>query len=298
MGWRNVVISSGAKLSLCDNQLLINGDNDNTIPIEDINAVVIENQQSVITAKLMDKLAQESVVVYICDEKHIPSGIYIPFNNHSRQAKMVKTQIEVSKPLIKRCWQQIVIQKIINQAKCLNLLGLEGYKEMEKTAKEVVSGDENNREAVAARMYFKFLFNDFIRGEDDVINAALNYGYSILRGAIARTISAYGFIVSLGIHHKSELNNFNLADDLIEPFRPIVDLWVAQNMIDKETFDKEDRIKLVSLLGCDCVINNERHSVNHAIDIMVSSLVSTYNNGDYKKLLLPQILPLRVHEYE
>ena len=298
MGWRNVIISSSAKLSLSSNQLVINGDSSNTIPIEDINVIVIENQQSTITAKLMDKLAQEEVIVYICDEKHIPSGIYLPFNNHSRQAKMVRTQIEVSKPLIKRCWQQIVMQKINNQAKCLELLGFDGYEKMKKVAKEVISGDESNREAVAAKMYFKFLFNDFIRGNDDITNAALNYGYSILRGAIARTIVAYGFIVSLGIHHKSELNNFNLADDLIEPFRPIVDLWVAQNMINKEEFDREDKIKLVSLLGCDCIINEEKHSVNHAIDIMVASLVSTYSNGDYKKLLLPQIIPIKVHEYE
>lgn len=152
-------------------------------------------------------------------------------------------------------------------------------------AERVNSGDSNNIEALVAKKYFKYLFGDrFIRDYNDVFNSALNYGYSIIRGAIARSVVSYGYIPSVGIHHKSELNNFNLVDDFIEPFRSLVDLWVKTNVIEQMEFDKKVRAGLVNLLNADVKIQGKVQSVNNAINIMIASYTSAINNNyNYKK---------------
>ena len=140
--------------------------------------------------------------------------------------------------------------------------------------------------------------NGFNRSFDNVYNACLDYGYTILRGAIARTISQYGYIPCIGIHHKSELNNFNLADDFIEAFRPLIDLWVVQNVTIKEEFDIEKRKNLVDLLNYDVIMSAKRHSALNAITVMISSFTTSIQSKDYNKLLVPIIVPLERHSYE
>ena len=154
-------------------------------------------------------------------------------------------------------------------------------------------------EAIAAKGYFSTLYGKgFNRNYDNIYNAALNYGYSIIRGAIARTIVSYGYMPSIGIHHKSELNNYNLADDFIEPFRPIVDLWVKLNINEEIEFDKYVRANLVNLLNVNVRIQGKLQSVNNAINIMIASYTTAINQKDYKKLELPEVLPLEIHCYE
>lgn len=163
----------------------------------------------------------------------------------------------------------------------------------------VNSGDTENKEAIAAKAYLTSLFgNNFSRDYDDIYNSALNYGYSIIRGAIARSIVSYGYMPALGIHHKSELNNYNLADDFIEPFRPIVDLWVKNNINNEYVFDKYVRANLVNLLNVDVKIQGKLQSIDNAINIMIASFTTAINQNDYKKLELPEIAPLQVHCYE
>lgn len=140
--------------------------------------------------------------------------------------------METGKPLQKRLWQQVVIQKIRNQALCLQLLELDGHEELLRMCKEVQSGDRTHVEAKAAAYYFRCMYGlGFSRGNDHIINSALNYGYAIIRGMIARSIICYGLEPSIGIFHHSELNNYNLADDMIEPFRPLVDLYVSSHFV-------------------------------------------------------------------
>ena len=144
--------------------------------------------------------------------------------------KLLMAQCEMGKPLQKQLWQQIVIRKIQNQAQCLRLMGKPEWETLQQMVGKVLSNDSDNREAVATALYFPALFGDgFFRGADDLWNVALNYGYTILRGGIARNLVVHGLEPCIGLHHRSVLNNFNLADDLIEPFRPIVDLYMAQN---------------------------------------------------------------------
>lgn len=298
MSWRSVVISNPARLSIGHKQLLVTQGEMISIPLEDIGAIIIENQQTNLTSKLLSGLADTNIALYICDEKHIPTGVYTPFNNHSRQSKVVKTQLDLTKSFKKRCWRMLVKQKIMNQSKCLEILKKPNYNIIRSICNDVKSGDTTNREAYAAKIYFNILFDNFTRKDDSIINAALNYGYAIIRGAIARSIVGYGFLPSLGLHHCSELNNYNLADDFIEPFRPIVDLWVAENMTATDEFNKYHRMSLVNLLHHECIISNKRQSILNAIDIMIGSFTSACQKNEYGLLLLPGITPLRVHYYE
>lgn len=180
-------------------------------------------------------------------------------------------------------------KKIINQAQCLNFLNI-SCDDIRCLADKVETGDCTNKESYAARMYFKKLFGDFKRNDDDSVNSALNYGYTIIRGAIARSVVKYGFIPSIGIHHCNELNNYNLADDFIEPFRALVDMWVAKNMIDQKTFTKDHRYSLVNILNYSILINRNKYSVLQAIDIMIASFSSCSKEQNSGNLLLPSII--------
>ncbi len=300
MGWRSIVISRPSKISVKNNQLVIEQEEQLSMPIEDIISVVIENPQVVITIKALEILAENSVTVYVCDNRHIPIGYLLPYYQHSRQFKIIKQQLSQTEPFKKRIWQQIIKQKIENQAYVLMCIGKREISEkVKQMASKVDSGDTQNIEGQAAKIYFEAMFSKgFNRNYDNIYNACLDYGYSILRGAIARNIAKYGFIPSIGIHHKSELNNYNLADDIIEPFRPIVDFWTIENITLNDEFTKEIRGHLVDLLNYDVIIENKRQCVANAINVMISSYTTAIQAKDFSKLLVPKIVPLERHEYE
>ncbi len=299
MSWRSLIISHPSKLSLKNNQLCIEQGEIWSVPLEDISAIVIESQQVLITESLLSKLCENNTVVYFCDSKHIPNGYLLPYYQHSRQLKVLKEQILLSEPFKKRCWQRIIKQKVINQAYVLRCIGkFDIEKRLLKMLSNIDSGDTKNIEGQVAKIYFKELFErGFNRNFDNIYNACLDYGYTILRGAIARSIAQYGYIPSLGIHHKSELNNYNLADDFIEPFRPIVDLWTRQNINLKDEFRTKIRNELVDLLNYDVIIDGKRNCVLNAINIMLSSFTTSIQSKDYEKLLVPIIVPLERHTY-
>lgn len=300
MSWRSVVITQPTKLSIKNRQLQITQDEDFSMPLEDISTIVLETPQINLSSKAMSMMADNKIVMYSCDDKHLPNGIFIPFACHSRQLKVINQQLNCSESFNKRCWQRIIISKITNQAKVLSLCNKSLMSEhLQNLAQNVNSGDTKNKEAIAAKGYFPSLFGrSFNRNFDDICNTCLNYGYSIIRGAIARSIVSYGYLPSIGIHHKSELNNYNLADDFIEPFRPIVDLWVKTNVNENTEFNKFVRAELVNLLNVDVYIQGRLQSVNNAINIMIASYTTAINQKDYKKLELPEILPIKMHSYE
>lgn len=300
MAYRNLMIASNAQLKTENEQLLITTDATHRVPIEDINSVLIENRQSTITIATLAKLAQDGVTVYVCDEKHTPCAIMMPFAQNSRQYAMLKLQESISLPMQKQLWQQIVKSKISNQAKCLELNGfVADAKNLLSLAKSVVSGDAKNVEAVAAANYFKTLFgkNFFRSDEKDMRNAALNYGYAIIRGHIARLIASYGFLPMKGIHHCSELNAYNLADDFIEPFRPVVDLLVAKELQSITNLTPKIKQKLYNLLNVDINIASQMHSVAYAAEKMIQSYTRCCQKST-KELVLPKLVALRQHTYE
>lgn len=299
MAFRNLFVENAVHISGKLEQLCIKTSAVRTVPIEDISAIIIENTQSTITTAALAALAQNGVAVYFCDEKHMPCGVMLPYQQHTRQQAVISAQIAVKKPAAKRLWQEIVVAKITNQAACLKLCGKsEGALHLAARASAVNSGDTANQEAVAAAYYFPALFGTgFTRGSTDARNAALNYGYAILRGFVARTLAVYGFLPSIGIHHCSALNQFNLADDLMEPFRPVVDIFVATN-IDEDTFLTPSlKHELLNLLQYDIMSGGQRHSMAYAIERLVHSL-SRCMAEKGEGLVLPKLVELRLHTYE
>lgn len=300
MGFRNVFISSSAKLTTKNNQLVVSQNEDVSLPIEDISTILIESQQVNLSSALMSSLGENGVCTFFCDKKHMPNTVLTPFNSHSRKLKILQSQLNIKKPLQKTMWQQIVIQKVKNQAEVLKLCSINGYNKILDISNKVLSDDSTNMEAVAASKYFKFLFgNDFTRAYDNLTNARLNYGYAILRGVVARNIVVYGLEPCLGLHHKSQLNAFNLADDLIEPFRPIVDLCVF-SMKDENnsgTLSTKDKQVLFNLLNCDIISDNQIHSLSYAIERTIQSYSSSLQENQIK-LKLCSIIPLTQHQYE
>lgn len=301
MGFRNIKIDSNVKLHIKNQQLIIDNGEEISVPLEDINCMLIENQTVTLSAYLLQKMADSGIALYVCDEKHLPNAVVLPMVRHSRHFKILKYQISVGKPLQKRLWQQVVIQKIRNQALCLQLLEKTESEELMRMSREVQSGDRTHVEAKAAAFYFRALYGlGFSRGDEHIINSALNYGYAIVRGLIARSIICYGLEPSIGMFHHSELNNYNLADDMIEPFRPLVDLYVARHFRLSEidsTLTSERKKELFGIINFDMSMKGEKRIVSNCIDMLVSSYSSALQ-GNREKLDLPELMELRVHSYE
>lgn len=298
MEFRNIFIANPAKLSIKDKQLVIEQSEKVSVPIEDISCVLIETPQINITSAALCELSSAGVNVFFCDEKHLPCGTLLPMNCHSRQLKILKSQLSLSKPVEKQIWKDIVKQKILNQASCLELSGKDGSEILRNMADTVNSGDTGNVEAKAAAFYFPALFGKgFFRGSDEVNNSALNYGYAILRGAIARNLVVYGMEPCLGIHHHSELNQFNLSDDIIEPFRPIVDLLVSRlGLQTDDVLNQRIKHSLFNLTNLITLQNSKRYRVISAIEQCVISLSQSFV-ADGNRLQLPTLLPLEEHSY-
>lgn len=296
MGWRNIIISKPSKISLKNHNFLyspVSGD-EVVVPIIDISVIILETHQVTITSALLSRLADENIVLFSCDQKHTPNGIFTPFHQHSRFSLMVHLQTQWSEPFKKRLWQQIIQQKITNQAKVLQSIGKnQEAKELFSISSKVKSGDSDNLESYSAKLYFNYLFKNFQRRDvSDWRNSALNYGYSIIRAVIARDLSASGLIPAIGVHHKNQLNAFNLADDLIEPFRAFVDLEVYRMFQELEipkihelTF--EHKVRLVELLQKSVKLNDDSSTLLNASSVVVSSLGNATKENNFLNLILP-----------
>lgn len=282
-------------------QLVIGASGDIRFPLEDINSILIENQAVTLSSYFIQKIADMGIALYVCDEKHLPNAVVLPLGKHSRHFKLLKCQMELGKPLQKRLWQQIVIQKIKNQSLCLELLQRDGAVELQKMCKEVQSGDKTNVEAKAAAFYFRKMYGlGFARADEHIINSALNYGYAIVRGIIARSIVCYGLEPSMGLFHRSELNSFNLADDMIEAFRPIVDLHVSERFDISETqiaLTPQIKRDLYGIINYDMLVKGEKRILSNCVDILIASFSSVLQ-GNKEELDLPELMQLQVHSYE
>lgn len=257
MAWRSVVINNPARLKLKHNALVVEQDTGTvSVPIEDVAALVIDNPQVTITSQLLSACAESQLAVITVDQTHTPNGILLSYLPHSRALKVMRQQLAVSLPQKKRLWQAIIKQKLLNQAYLLCLhKQMETAARLEQLASRVKSGDPDNYEAYGAQIYFTALFGQkFTRNDEVLANGVLNYGYSIVRSALARSLVGHGFLPAFGLHHCNEQNAFNLADDLIEPYRPIVDgvalaLCIGTN--GEEELNTLTKAKLVAILHQD-----------------------------------------------
>lgn len=299
MEYRNIFLANPAKIRVLREQLVIEQAETFTVPLEDISAVLIESRQVLLTAHAAAALAEHGIAVFFCDEKHLPCCQILPMNQYCRQRKLLMAQCEIPKPLKKQLWQRIISQKIKNQAACLRLCGKEKWHTLQQLSEKVLSGDSGNLEAVAAAMYFPALFGaGFSRNSDDPRNAALNYGYAILRGGIARNLVVHGLEPCIGLFHRSELNNFNLADDLIEAYRPVVDLYVAQKFIpEDEALTPSQKAGLFNITNYLVKHTQKQYRVMLSIDRACTTLATSITEQALL-LELPELLPLELHRYE
>ena len=295
--WRTVIVTKGEKLTIKDNWLVVYSDNnEQRVPIEDIYSVVIDNRAAMISVAAITTLSKSNVHIFFCDETHVPVSLNLPMNTHYKPFGIMKKQLNMSEELIGQLWQKIVKQKIRNQIICLKIAGVNSEKseQLEQLYDNVLFDDKTNREGAAAKKYFPALFGcTFKRTDEDVTNAALNYGYTIIRSSVCKTLVAYGYNCVLGIHHINEQNAYNLADDIMEPFRPIVDLW-TDNSCD-ELFEKltsVNRRDLINLINVPVKMNGKKMRVRYAIDKCVSSLTSAIEKNNAELLILPELIPI------
>lgn len=299
MAFRNIIIESPAHIRVDGGRLIVHTDRDHHIPLEDISALLLESERSTITTAALSRLGQCGCAVYICDEKHMPCAVLTPYQQHTRSLTVLGTQLAATGPRKKQLWQAIVKAKLTNQALCLSLCGnAQASDRLNALSVRVRSGDSDNAEATGAQLYFPALFGEgFTRSADHGINAALNYGYAILRGAMARYLAVYGFLPTLGLHHRSTLNSFNLADDLMEPFRPVVDRLVYVAFQDVTELTPAVKRQLFNCLNLDILSGTQHHSVSYAMERLVQSLGRSLEDGS-KPLTLPRLLELQQHRYE
>ena len=254
-----------------------------SVPLDDIAVLLLSAQGVTITKNVINALSEKGCITIFCGQNYIPLSMVLPIASHTYFTKIIKTQINSSEPLKKRVWQQIVIRKIKNQALSLKYCGKEENIELiEKISRMVKSGDPDNREAYAARMYWKALFGDsFTRDKDgDGINAFLNYGYAIMRACMARAICSHGLIPSLGIHHDNNLNQFCLADDLFEIYRPIVDTFVYKLIENGEKeLTPQNKKSLASLLKVKVHTSEGESQVVQSMQYYASSFVKALEVG-------------------
>lgn len=264
-------------------------------PIEDIGTVVIESEQVTLSSYLISALLENKVALIICDSKHMPSGLMLPLEGNTLQSERFDAQISASLPLKKQLWQQTVSMKIKNQGAVLKKANNMGIGNMLAWASQVKSGDPENLEGRAAAYYWKNLFgenSDFIRGHDsDDPNGLLNYGYAILRAVIARSLVSSGLMPTLGIHHSNKYNAYCLADDIMEPYRPYVDLLVL-DIIRKHQLppeiSSETKRHLLTIPAIDVRMGKLSRPLMIAASMTSASLAKCYL-GENRKLLYPEI---------
>ena len=295
---RTLYFGNAAYLSLKDNQLVVKKPNEEvrTAAIEDIGFIILDSPQITITNALLGALLENNCAIINCGKTHLPEGLLLPLSGNTLQSERFNAQIEASLPLKKQMWQQTVQQKIANQAAVLHQIrGIE-VKNMLAWANSVRSGDADNREAVAAAYYWKEMFPDiadFVRDRNGVPpNNLLNYAYAILRGIVARSLVASGLLPTFGIHHHNRYNAYCLADDIMEPYRPIADKLVVEivkkcGSIPKD-LSTEIKAAILQLPTRDVFIDSNRSPLMNAISTTTTSVYRCFA-GECRKIIYPEV---------
>lgn len=275
-----------------DNLVIERLEGDVWIPLSDISMLVVDNMATTLTTRMLSALAENNIGLVICDAKHHPIGFYSSYDTHSRISKHIGAQILGSAEFYNELWRLIVCSKLENQAQVLEMYDkdAEVIKRIRSLKDEVVDGDETNREAVGAKLYFEALMGKgFSRGnEDELINSGLDYGYAIVRAYFARLCVGYGLNTQLGIHHRSEYNRFNLVDDLMEPFRPILDAYVYILLFGEDYFRVECRHLIVNFLNHYIMYKGKKMHMCNAMEEYVIQIAAMIQNKR-EKLIFPGV---------
>lgn len=289
---RSLVFMHPAALSLRNGQMVIIrkeiSDDNLTVPIEDIGLVMINHAMVSLTIPLLNALTEQNVAVIFCNEKGMPASMLYNLQGNTTQGETLRNQLEAGEVLKKTLWKQIIEAKIKNQAALLNKMGKEGSI-LKPLYTNVKSGDSDNREGIAARLYWTALFgSDFIRDRNiPGINSLLNYGYSVLRAAVTRALVSSGLFPALGIFHHHRSNAFPLSDDLMEPFRPFVDEIVFELTTQDETeLSTATKSRLIRVLYVDTYFSKVTRPLSVGLSMTMASLAKCYAK-EQKKLVVP-----------
>lgn len=277
-GWKTVVVQNHSSLGYRNGSLVIEGEDKYEVPITQIKVLVIESLQISLTAYLLNELNRNGVKVVLCDEKHLPSAELVSYHDNYRQTENIFTQFNWNPEVCDKAWKQIIEQKICMQIDLLRFEGLDVPEELIFYSHCVEVGDTTNREGQAARVYFRTLFGmNFNRNAPTELNACLNYGYSLLLANISRKIVAMGYMTNLGIHHVSVENPYNLACDLMEPFRSYVDRLVYENRI--STLSNMKRLMIESLYN-EVKYNQKQMQFHVLLDTYVEDVIHGIKRGE------------------
>ena len=276
MGFRTVRINNRCKLELSINYLVCRNEKETRINIDEISTLIIGSTEVSITTALLSALMEKNVNVIFCDSKYQPQGQLMSLRGTTDTYKKIKIQISWSKDIKGVIWQEIIKQKILNQARNLKDKDLDSYNKILEFANLVEVDDITNREGHAAKVYFNSLFSpSFIRHDTSPINKYLDYGYSILFSCISREIKSFGYLTELGIHHIGETNPFNLACDFIEPLRPLIDYYVANKIVN----DGNYKDYFVKLLSKEVKFKDQTQYLDNAIHSYVKNLLMNLREG-------------------
>ena len=294
---KTILIENKIALSTRNQQLVLKTEiKEKSIPIEDIGFLLLDHPEIYLSIPAMNLLVDNNTSIIICGKNHLPNGMFLNLNSHHIQQEIFKNQIEASAPLKKQLWQQTIIEKIKNQGELLERI-TKTKNSFDFLASKVLSGDTSNMEGAAAQQYWKYfplpnLEKDGIKREryGDYPNNFLNYGYAILRAATARALSGSGLLNTLGIHHKSKYNAFALADDIMEPFRPVVDEKVFEIMqkYNEQELNTAIKAELLQILTRTVYFKEEKSPLMVALQKTASSLQQCYT-GNKKKIKYPKL---------
>lgn len=279
MSWRSVVVSSSAKLDYQMGYLVVRKDTIQKVHLSEIGLLIIESTAVSLTAALLSELVKHKIKVIFCDEKRNPSSELIAYyGSHDTSAK-IRKQIAWSEETKASIWTEIVAEKIRKQRENLIYFGCSEEMVLNGYLEELEFGDVTNREGHAAKVYFNAIFGkDFSRTSDCNINAALNYGYSIILSSFNREIVSNGYLTQIGLFHDNMFNPYNLASDLMEPFRIIIDRFVKEQAWG--IFEKQQKMQLVDLLNMEVRINGRNELVSNAVKIYCRSVFDALEDKD------------------
>jgi CRISPR-associated protein Cas1 len=294
---RSIYIGNPAYLKLKDEQMRILCPETKTergrVSVEDLGLLMLDHFQITISHQLIQKMMGNNVVIISCDAHHLPHGIMLPIHGHTEHSARIKDQMEASEPLKKQLWKQTVECKIENQKEVLKLLG-NYFEPMDRYQADVKSGDTTNMEGIAAQHYWKYLISlDFLRERfGDSPNQFFNFGYAVLRSIVARAIVETGLLPVLGIFHKNKYNAYCLADDLMEPYRPFVDLlvmqWLEKNP-QTEELDKDFKAHILQIATKDVKIDGLWRPLLIAVKTTAVSLYKCYA-GEKRQISYPELI--------
>jgi CRISPR-associated protein Cas1 len=302
MAWKGVHLTEAARLSLADGQCCVKHNNGEVrIAIEDIAWIVVDTPHATLTSALISACMDAGVAMIFTDPRHTPSGLALPFHRHHRQGAVARLQAEARGSLKSRLWQVIIRRKIHNQSAVLAELGKADAATLKEIARHVEPGDPENVEARAARFYWSRLFTDYTRDDaSDLRNKLLNYGYAVVRAGVARALVASGLIPAFGLCHDGAANAFNLADDLVEPFRPFVDRLAFRTSADGTNKDGElsveDRRAMAGTLLIDARIATDSVTLLVAAETAAQTLVRAFEEKKADRLVLPELEPIHAPE--